>query len=657
MAVNNGSNDTWQDRGDNGAAAAGNQNDNTSSQLTGLFSLLTQTSSTFTGRNIPEMNIVYEELGKIFKARKENGLDTQKTSIVPEVDVINPNVSPILPGLVLWLKRGNVIYMAPFLFYTSKMITDVEEVTTYSNVGHQRVNVPKVPASYINKQLNVELTNMFVNNNGAGTVVIQLAASEFNLELYSDAKDVKEVVARIVNCIDREWETGIFVKLTDELANTAGQSIPSPFYNGKPYGSTGTADARILPIQTPLTGDNGVIMPSNMEVSVVTTNTQGFGQNVQGIDATPREVCRTQANVTLLPVSHQEYIAAAQRNGRNIMGLGGPLNDGWKPLRPAIMLNNAQAGAQMNSNGGIIPFFMGLYSLMCANNKHAYSEVIRRPQCGVRGSLLNIEPRLDKLFHENGVQRVAGGNSIRLDNKTANDMDIMSEWIRRHVMQSAIFTIPFFAAGANSALTKLLQDLRNPKTQARAMKTVVAAIDALSNNAFSNNIAANIKNNVKSWNTTMPLYHQSAMIVIDGTARFEGQLFNLGEIDEVSAARFAGPNGQPVAERLMRNIYMPIGQETLKSRQQAIRVILSESMNLTDVHINDFGRVGIMDPGFMHLLGTTLASIGTLGTSSINGSYSNNEAVFAPGTALAVDYVAGSNSFNGSNQWDTYGVV
>lgn len=654
---NNGGNNAWEDNGDNGRS---NDNRNTqSSGLTSLLGLLGQTSSTFTGRAIPEMNKVQEELQKVFKQRGEDRLNTLKAKIVPGIDLIDPNVSPILPGLVLWLKQENTIYIAPFLFYAKNMIVDVEEVVMYTAQASHRVNVPRTPSAYIDKRLNHELVNTFKTNHGSSLNIVQIAAGVINLELYGDIRnDEKRVVDKIQAYMDREWETGILIELVRQTANTPNAKLPSPFFGNQPYGANGTADARIAAITTPVHGENGVILPANMEVAVVTTNPNQYGQNNPNSDSTPREVCRVHANVSLLPVNHGEYLTNIRRANINPLGLGGPMNDGYRPFRPCIALNNAIAGPQMNSNGGIIPFLMGLYVLMCANNRYAFADVLRRPKCGVRGNLANLEPRLDKLFQDNHIPRIVGQNSTKLDSKTIIDIELVNRWIQQHIMQQAIFTVPVLPTGANSALTKLLIDLNNPTTRADAVKAIMSAADAISNNAFSKAAAANSGTEGKGWNPSKPIYHASNILVVDGTARFNGELFNLGELDEMSVHHFAGPNGGANADVFLRTMYQQNDRENLKARQQRLRIMLTEAMNLTDLEINGFGRVAVMDPGFMNLLGTVFSSIGTLNTSSISGNFMNNEAIFAPGTSLAVDYVAGVNTNQqGGASWDAYGVI
>jgi len=654
---NNGNNNSWEDNGSNSRT---NENRNTqTSGLTSLLGLLSQTSSTFTGRVIPEMTTVQEELQKVFKQRKEDRLNTLKSKIVPEIDVIDPNLSPILPGLVLWLKQENTIYVAPFLFYTKNMIVDVEEVMMYTANNQHRVNVPKTPAGYIDKRLNHELIQKFKSNHGQTTNVVQIAAGVINLEQYGDIRnEEKRIVDRIQGYMDREWETGILIEVVRQTANAPGASLPSPFFSGQPYGANGTADARISAITSPVLGENGVLLPSNMEVAVVTTNPNQYGQNNPNADATPREVARVHANVSLLPVNHQEYLVNIRRANINPMGLGGPMNDGYRPFRPCIALNNAVAGPQMNSNGGIIPFLMGLYVLMCANNKYAFADVLRRSKCGVRGNLVNLEPRLDKLFGDNHITRIVGQNSTKLDSKTIIDIELVNRWIQQHIMQQAIFTVPILPTGANSALTKLLIDLNNPTTKADAVKAIMTAADAISGGAFSKAAATNSGVESKGWNPTKPIYHASNILVVDGTARFNGELFNLGELDEMSVHHFAGPSGGANADVFLRTMYQQNDRENIKARQQRLRIMLTEAMNLTDLEINGFGRVAVMDPGFMNLLGTVFSTIGTLNTSSISGNFMNNDAIFAPGTSLAVDYVAGVNTNQqGGGNWDAYNVI
>lgn len=660
MAVNgNNDNNSWDNK-DNGNTGGNGGSGSGGGELSGLLSLLSQTSSTFTGRSIPEMSDIQEELKKKFKARKDDKLNTQKAQITPELDLIDPNISPILPGLVLWLKMGRTIYIAPFLFYTGKMIVDMEEVNMLSQNGSQRMNVPKAPSNYIDKNLNSALTQKFRENHGQEFTVVQLAAGLVNMELYTEHRnDEKRLIEAIVGYIDREWETGVFTQIMRDISAQPGQGKRvSPYHKGQPYGAANTADARIAPVNKPI-GENGVIMPSNMEVAVITTNPNNYnGYNNMNSDNAPREVCRSLANVTLLPVNHSEYMSALQQNNvnpANYMNQGGPRNDGWRPFRPCIALNAAVAGPQMNSNGGVNPLLMSLYNLMCANNRYAFSEVIRRPKCGVRGNLAYLEPRLDKLFHDNQTVRVLGQNSVKLDQKTIVDVEVVNRWIQSHIMKQAIFTIPILPTGPNSALTKLLMDLNSPQHKAAAIKALVAGADSLSNGKFSELAAQNAQSG-KGWNTTKPVFHTSSMLVIDGLATFEGEEFNLGELDEMSVHMFAGANGMANADNFLRTLYVQNNNEQAKARHQRLRIMLNENLRLENVRINGFGYVAVMDPQFMGLLGTVLSQIGTLNTSSMNGSFMNNNAIFAPGVNLAVDYVAGVNTnTQGGNVWDTYG--
>lgn len=654
-------NDVWANK-DNGNGNGGNGNGGGKTgggALYGMMELLQQTSSTSSGWQIPELDRVIEALTKAFKVRKEDTLNTLKSKIVPNVDLIDANVSPVLPGLVLHLNIGNTTYMAPFLFFTKNILLEQEEIAMTGPGLQQRVNIPRAPATYIDPRLNRELIARFRRNNGEQLVVIQIAGGLVNLEDYGDEirRDEKRLIETMVAYIDREWESSVMIQIIREAASR-GDRIVAPFFGNSAYGPAQTADARIVPLHLKkVEGPNKVILPSNMEISIVTANPQrdNYGtQNNQ--DNAPRLVTRSYANVSLMPFSLQAYREGLQRAGVQPQLGGGIDGAGWRPLRPFISLNYAEAGPQLNSNGGAIPWIMGLYSLMCSNNRYAFADVIRQQKCGVRGNLSNLEPRLDKLIQQSGFQRALGQNSIKMDNKSILDVEAINRWIQMHVMQSAVFGVPVLMANGNSGMTKLITDLSKPETKADAVKTIVAAVDALSNGAFSAQIAANATSG-KGWNTTMPIYHPSSMIVIDGTARFEGELFNLGELDEMSVATFAGPNGGMNAETFLQSMYFQTDRENQKQRQQRIRAMLLETLNLTDVNINGFGRYVIMDPLFMQAIGTVLASIGTLNTSTLQASLMNNNQIFAPGMGLAVDYAAGTNTNISGNNWDGLGVM
>lgn len=623
---------------------AGDSND-----LLEMMELMTQTSSSFAGRNIREINLASESLKKLFEGRKADRLNTAKAGIVPNLDIIDANISPVLPGLLLWTKIGRTIYFAPFLFHSKDQIVDFEEVQMYA-ANQQRVSVPRTPSAYIGRNLTVALENSLRQNQGHDLNIVQIGHGIVPLESYFDVRnDEKQLVERITQYIDREWETSVMAQMTTE-AGSKGKKLPNVFHGKSPYGPNQTADARILPVTAKL-GDNGVLLPSNMEVQVVTTN--GQNQNNNNPENAPREVCRVYANVSLIPYGYQDHINVLRRTNGRPMFNEGMTPDGWKPYRPSISLDCAVAGPQMNSNGGIVPWLMGLFVLMCSNNRYAFGDVLRRPKCGVRGSLASLEPRLDKYVRDNNVQRIVGTNSVKLDSKASLDIDAVNQWIRFHIMQSAIFTVPVLPGNINSALTKLIVDLGTPDRKAAAIKTILTAADAITNNAFT----AHVSSSDSVWKATDPVYHTIPQLIIDGTACFNGEYFNLRELDEMAVSHMAGPNGILHAENFMRTIYHQDTRENERSRQQRLRVMLVENLNLTDVNITGFGRVGVMDPRFMATIGKVFSGIGTLNTSSLIGSFMNNQAIFAPGATLAVDFAAGSDvNGQGGGNYDFFNI-
>lgn len=622
------------------------------SDLLGMMGLMSQSSSSFAGRNISEITNVKDALKKLFDARLENSLQTDKAGIVPTIDVIGADISPVLPGLLLWRKINKTIYFAPFLFHTKDLVVDFEEVQMFSANQQQRVSVPRTPAAYVNPTLTKALEQSLRVNQGHELEVIQIGHGIVALENYHDVRnDVKQLTDRIVQYIDSEWETSIMARIVVE-AGKQNRQLPNVFHGKSPYGPNKTADARILPIVGRL-GANGTLLPSNMEIQVVTTNGNNGNYNNNPENA-PREVCRVYSNVTLIPYAYQDHLNLMRRAGNRQMFSDGMTPDGWKPYRPAISVDAAIAGPQMNSNGGIVPWLMGLYLAMCSNNRYAFSDVLRRPKCGVRGSLVSLEARLEKHIRENNINRVIGVNSVKLDGKVSLDIDAVTQWIRYHVMQSAIFTVPVVAGNPNSALTKLIVDLGSDTNKAEAVKTILTAADAISGNAFT----AFLRDNKDAWKTTDPVYHTIPQIIIEGTACFNGEYFNLRELDEMAVSHMAGPNGTLHADNFMRTIYQADPRENERSRQQRLRVMLVENLNLTDVNITGFGRVGVMDPRFMQTLGRVFSGIGTLNTSSLVGSFMNNQAIFAPGATLAVDFASGSDvNTQGGAAYDVYGVI
>lgn len=644
MTVNSSNNSGWEENLDNNTGKAPEARPN--GDLLSMLSILGETSLSAGNRNVAEILLVKEALNKKYEDRKKNNINPTASKSSPMIDDIDPNVSPVLPGLVLYMQAGKDIYIAPFLFHNNNIILDHEDVSY--NLGQQnlRQSTPRTPASYINVSLIKGLQARFKERFGQEIEIHNIGGEVINLNSYVDViNDTPQLVKRVTEALDNSWETSFKSELL-KAAAIANMKLPAIAHGKKLFGVSGTADARVNAVVSRM-GSNGVMMPSNMEIQIATTNPNNGGYNSynqNNVENTPREVCRTYANVSLTPYNYQDHLAMIRATNGHIRFNDGMTQDGFKPFRPTIALNAAVAGPQLNSNAGIIPLVMGLFSMMVSNNNYAFSEVIRRTKCGVRGNLVALETRLDEVCRSFNIPRMLGSNSIKLDDKNINDVDVVNAWIKQHVMQSACFTIPIIPGAGNPALTKFLIDLTRPETKVNAVKAFVAAVDSLSDNGMSTQLRLNDANpDSKGWKTADKIYHTQGTIIIEGTASFSGVPFNLGEIDEMGAVTIiGGGKWTPRVGDFLQTMYAARQNETEKARQQRLRAILLETQNLTDLNITAFGRVGIMDPRLMSLLGNVIAKAGTLNTSGLINSLNNGMTVFAAGTSLATDFIAGS---------------
>lgn len=654
---------TWDESKEPGKAQDASHS-SVSTDLMGLGGLLGQISTSYSGRNIPEVSEVEKLLTETFTARKSSDLHKLKAQIIPNVNVLDANISPVLPGLVLSLFRGNNVFVLPILFWSKAVLLDAEDVTFGASLYNPQVSnvsgilsVPRVPASYMDKAVTQQLGVIFRDGNQSKNVVV-IGSNVINLEMYSpeQRRDPKRFVTELATRIDIEWETSIMVEIARDYGRNK-KPLDNVFNDQSAYGPNRAAQARIQPIDRQI-GIDGIISPANMEVSIVTTNPNA--RNYNSPENAPKMVCTANANVTLLPFPYRSHIANLQRMQRPNLGGGmrGVTQDGWAPFRPCISLVSSLAGPQMNSNGGLVPFIFSLFALMCANNNYAFAEVLRRQKCGVRGSFIDLEPRLIELFRENQVTRPVGGPSVKMDNKSILDHEAINQWIRAHIMPTAIFTVPILPTNFGSALTKWFVELNDATKRGEAVSAFISTINSITNNRFTEQVQLNAQNQ-KGWKLGDAIFHNSPQLIIDGTAYHNGELFNLGELDEQSVFHMAGPSGANNASLLLRTMYYPADQrENDRVRQQRIRQLLADCLNLTDININAIGRVGVMDPNLMHLLGTLMTEIGTLSTAAGGNNLVNGQAVFAPGTGLAVDFAAGvDNSMGIVAGFDPYNVV
>ena len=215
--INNGTNNEnnpWANPSDEiDKPGSNNGNVENSADFLSMLSLLGETSSTQGGRIIPEIDLVKQELEKQYESQRKNTINKMTSRMAPSTADISVNVSPVLPGIVLFLRMGNTLYISPFLFYNRNIVLDIDEVQYYIGSTNLRQNSPRVPASYINKHLFNSLENELRNRHGQDVKIINIGGEVINMDSIIDVKDQEQMVKRIKDVMILSWETSFMTQL------------------------------------------------------------------------------------------------------------------------------------------------------------------------------------------------------------------------------------------------------------------------------------------------------------------------------------------------------------------------------------------------------------------------------------------------------------
>ncbi|HFT2124621.1 TPA: hypothetical protein RG892_000386 [Pseudomonas aeruginosa] len=663
MAVNKGRssesttpNSSWTDEeaGDNGLSASVRQD---TTGLSGLFSLTSMTSD---NRNMVEVSEVAKILKERFTRIAEATTPEAQRNIVPNVDEMTAGISSILPGLVLHKVINNKLWVMGVLFSNKDLTISSEPIRINTLNGiQQQISVPLTPTNYANEAVMKNLVSYYTRvaeQQGAkGVEVINMVVVDLEMLNHPEAGDPKDRPGKLAGYLTNQWETGVLVRATIEIAS-AGVPLPSPFADPKhPFGKDGCAEARVTAIQERVT-KAFTLSAANMEVVAATISDLNRSGGVSSQNNS-KEIARATAIVSLAGITmqaHQANLAAsrgaAQHNDliNQFLNLtGGVYPHGYRPLHPVITMETAYAGEMMNFNQGLFPFFFGLYLLMTTNTDYVFSEALRKVSVGQRGNLSALEPRIDSLL--GGVNPP---NRLKLNDKNITDIDVVNQWIRQNVSQHAIFRSNIVLNGPDSAINNFLSRL-SQQNRSKEVGIVVSVIDAMTKNKFSQIIEQN-RSARTGWTPEKPVLHRTPILVVNGLAEApNGKKLNTLEVDEMLLGHYKGANG---AQAMMNYLAVMYGvtNEDPKARCQKLNLELNQSLFNGAVHINSYSQAAVWDPNFMAALAQAMESLGSMNAANSAASFRPNQAVYVPGAGLATTAFAGGSSLSNPNLMNAF---
>jgi hypothetical protein len=652
MSLNTGNESAWSQEDNNNAKPTGGNN----APLGGLAGLFALSSMTSDNRNLKEVSETMEKVAQIYEQAKKSTTNELQRKIIPTIESLTSSITPLLPGLGFHCTYEGTMYIMGVLFSNRNLTIGSERITINNNHMTQQVSIPVAPAQYANPQFLEKLKGhytKFAESKGIKSVsVINMVVVDLEMLAHPEAGEQKDWAHNIANFLASEWEEAIMVKSVQEIC-AAGYQTPNPFANpDQPYGKDNCAEARVSAISSRVTKAK-TLMAANMEVIASTINN---ANNMSNYTGNSKEIARVTAIVGLNAVSMEEHSRflmshrtqeqlASLQNFMGAAGMGGAVfPNGYRPLRPVITVEAVQAGEQLQNNGGLYPFFYGLYLLMTTNNNYVFAEALRRHMVGARGNLADLEVRINQM-----LAQIPGGlnaQRITLDEKKIADTDLVNQWIRQNVSPHATFQVNLISSGPHASIMNFLFRLAS-KNNANEVKTTIALIDAMTRNKLSDIIKRNIAAST-GWNPSKPVLLPTGMIAVNGLATYGDKKLNTQEVDEMMISHIKGKNGQAAIESYLGTMYGSNPHEEFKQRAQKLRVELSQSVFDGQVHINGFAQPHIWAPDFMAALGEAMDSIGQLNVANNLGSWRSNALVYAPGVGLATASAAGSNNPSGS---------
>lgn len=656
MSVNKGTTSWENDASAESVEAPQSNSGNVNSALADLFAMTSMTSDS---RNLKEVGEVQKLMKENFEQLMHSTTKEIQRKIIPTIESLTTTISPTLPGLGLHVEIGNTLYVGCALFSNAHLTINSERINLTNNNTNTQLSVPVPPAQYVTQYLISKLKEHYTRFAESKSIknveIINIQVVDLEMYNHPEAGDPLDRSRNIAAFLAAAWEEAILVKYTQE-AVVGGGVIPSPFAKPKtPYGRDNCAEARVSAISGRVGRDRS-LTSANMEVITSTINSNSGGYNAQaGYSDNSHEIARVTATVQLCAVTFQEHMQSMTANQSQrgaieaLMGFSmagsSAYSSNYRPLRPVITINDVSAGEMMNYHGGLFPFFYGLYTLMTTNNNYVFAEALRRQNIGARGSLADLEIRINQML--GNQPGIASPQRVILDEKKIIDIELVNQWIRQNVSAHATFQVNLIPSGPQASIHNFLFRLAS-KNRTNEVKTVIALLDSMTNKKFSAIVQENTASG-QGWNVGKPVLIPTQMLEVNGLATYGDKKLNTQELDEMMISHVKGKSGAAAIESYLGVKYgTNFANEDVKQRSQRLRLELNQSVFDGAVHINGFAQPHIWNPEFMAVLGAAMDSIGTLNVANNFGSYRSNALVFAPGVGLQTHASAGSNNPTGS---------
>lgn len=644
--------DSWKQQNPEAKKPTGQVTDFNRS-LVDLASLVTSTSIVGgNSRNIAISNEVITALTEFKKSEEKTTISSQLKAILPDVIKMDSNLSPTLPGVICYVKVGQSLLFAPFLFSNREVLQDLEEVNFQPGSMHATMtgvtsaSLRKTPYSYMSSQMVNDIkANLLARFKPEGvTSTIPVVCKVIDLESYPKAENEKALVEQIKLTILSEWESGVRACITKETVKS-NNSLGTPFLNAKgeaetnAFGPSRHSVVKIESVNNLLI--NGTPSGCNAAVRMQTSKKNDWG------NASPNEVSReivtAYLTVSLTGIPYQAYAANMSKINQTSMialGLNGGYMNGYTPLQPVITCSSVKAGPQMGFNNGLASLLLGLYAAMTINHNYLFTEAIRRPTVGARGNLSHIQPRIKEMLQ---MSSIPYDPKMDMTEAKLKDMDFVNEWIKRNVAKYASFGADLVNFGTDSAVHNFLSGLVNNSIDSTINKRVIVSLlDSMTNN----NAATVLQNHIdakEGWNLEKPVLHSSNIMKPVGTWTYNGEIHSLEEIDEMAIYRFCGDN--PVLVQKYLAAMYGDGQNTPLNIRQYIMTTNLPNILGCDVNITGFSTLHYWDPEFCAYIGKVFSVLGTINSSGSMGNLAANMGVFAPSVAYAIAAAGNSSGF------------
>lgn len=649
MSVN--ASDNWETQANSGKKGPTVNNEG----LLSLASLVGMSSVVGGNRENTALNNAIEDLTEFKKQANLSSHQEAQRAILPEPMKMDINLSPTLPGMILYTKVNNSLLVGAFLFSNRESAQELEDISTH-NAGPLAVGLParvqirQTPNRYINIEMLTNVTeNMKARFAKEGVNEVHLVTSMvIDLENYPKLDNERAQRDLIRNTVLNEWEAGVRTCILKAYSKS-GAPLAAPFINSKgerepnAFGKHKHAVARTEPCVATLI--NGIPSGSNLAVRLQTSR-KNEHYDYSSVNETSRELVTAYSSVSLVAQPFNVYATNIKTHNVNVLGLGMGGQKGYamgyKPLQAVVVMNAVKAGPQMGNNNGVASWLMGVYASMSVNHNYLFTEALRSQKIGARGNLSHVERRVKDM-----LQTIPGGQprdpKMEMTETRLKDVEFVNEWIRNNISERAAFAIDLVDFNVNAALNNFLINIAGDKVRGRENKeTIIAVLDSMSGNEATRKLEENAKSG-HGWNLDKPVLHPSPIMLPVGTMVVNGEKHSLEEVDEIFLSRMFPTETLGMLEYL-RGIYGDGGSTPEDIRRYRISTALAAMLD-GDVNITGYARRHYLDPEFCVFLGSVMETLGTMQASGIMGTMNANLAVFAPGIEYVLNAAAGASGY------------